>query len=78
MYYILYYRMYLKMDGNVAVAIVALRPAIEDLISRTSNDPNLILNMNETDTKLIRVLKDLCDFNAGRNNLSPITFHEKQ
>lgn len=62
------------MDVKVASAIVALRPAIEDLIIRTVEDPKLILKPTTTDTKLIKILRYLCDFNAGRHNLSPITF----
>lgn len=62
------------MDVKVAAAIVALRPAIEDLIIRVVEDPNLIKNPSITDIKLIKMLRDLCNFNAGRNNLLPITF----
>lgn len=62
------------MDVKVAAAIVALRPAIEDLIIRTSEDPKLILKPSKVDTKLINVLRGLCNFNAGRNHLSPIIF----
>jgi len=62
------------MDVKVAAAIVALRPAIEDLIMRTVEDPKLILKPTITDIKLIKLLRDLCNFNAGRDNLTPITF----
>ncbi|XP_060853737.1 dosage compensation regulator-like isoform X2 [Rhopalosiphum padi] len=65
---------YLRMDVKVAAAIVALRPAIEDLIMRTVEDPKLILKPTITDIKLIKLLRDLCNFNAGRDNLTPITF----
>jgi len=65
------------MDVKVASAIVALRPAIEDLIIRTVEDPKLILKPTTTDTKLINILKYLCDFNAGRHNLPPITFETR-
>lgn len=63
------------MDVEIAAAIVALRLAIDDLIVRTAKNPKLILKPNEVDIKLINVLKDLCNFNAGRNNLSSITFY---
>lgn len=69
---------YLKMDVKVASAIVALRPAIEDLIIRTVEDPKLILKPTTTDTKLINILRYLCDFNAGRHNLPPITFDTRE
>lgn len=62
------------MDVKVAAAIVALRPAIEDLILKAAEDPELIKKPSITDSKLIKMLKDLCNFNAGRNNLLPITF----
>lgn len=62
------------MDVKVAAAIVALRPAIENIILRTANNPKLILEFNETDIKLIDLLKELCNFNAGRDNLSPVKF----
>lgn len=62
------------MDVKIAAAIVALRPAIEDIIVRTVKNPKLILKFNKTDIKLINTLKKLCTFNAGRDNLSPITF----
>lgn len=65
---------HLQMDVKVAAAIVALRPAIEDLIIRAVKDPKLIENPSITDIKLIKMLRDLCNFNAGRNNLHPITF----
>lgn len=64
------------MNVKIAAAIVALRPAVEDLIIRTSENPKLLLKLNKVDTKLIHVLRSLCNFNAGRNHLSPITFNE--
>lgn len=62
------------MDPSSASAIVALRPAIERLIVHASEEPESISSLNETDIKLIEVLKELCNFNAGRHNLSPISF----
>lgn len=64
------------MDGKIAAAIVALRPAIEDLIIRTTENPKLLLKPNKVDTKLIRVLRHLCNFNTGRIHLSPISFNK--
>ncbi|XP_008183325.1 ATP-dependent RNA helicase A-like [Acyrthosiphon pisum] len=64
----------LKMDVTAASAIVALRPAIESLIVHASEEPGSIAMLSETDIKLINVLKELCNFNCGRYNLSPITF----
>jgi len=62
------------MDPTAASAIVALRPAIESLIVHASEEPESIATLRETDIKLINVLKELCNFNCGRYNLSPISF----
>lgn len=64
------------MDVKSASAIVALRPAIESLIVRVSEEPESITSFNETDLQLIEVLKDLCSFNSGRFNLPPISFDQ--
>lgn len=64
------------MDPKIASAIVALRPAIERLIVLASEEPESIIEFNELDTKLINVLKVLCNFNTGRYNLSPILFDQ--
>ncbi|XP_022167135.1 dosage compensation regulator [Myzus persicae] len=64
----------LKMDATAASAIVALRPAIERLIVQASEQPELIGMLSEADIKLINILKELCNFNCGRYNLSPISF----
>lgn len=42
----------LKMDPQVASLIVALRPALESLVIRTSQDPEQIMEMTETDKKV--------------------------
>lgn len=65
------------MDVKSASAIVALRPAIESLLIRGSEDPESILELSDVDLKLINVLKELCSFNSGRYNLSPISFSQK-
>lgn len=62
------------MDVKTASAIVALRPAIESLIVRVSEDPEQISELSDRDVKLINVLKELCNFNSGRHNLTPISF----
>ncbi|XP_029345786.1 dosage compensation regulator [Acyrthosiphon pisum] len=64
----------LKMDARAASAIVALRPAIESLIVHASEEPESIATLSERDIKLINLLKELCNFNCGRYNLSPISF----
>lgn len=65
------------MDPTAASAIVALRPAIESLIVHASEEPESIAMLRETDIKLINVLKELCNFNCGRYNLSPISFIQR-
>jgi ATP-dependent RNA helicase A len=69
-------RINLKIDVKTASAIVALRPAIESLIINASKNPESISMLTETDNKLINVLKELCNFNSGRYNLSPILFDQ--
>lgn len=64
------------MDAKAASSIVALRPAIESLIVHTSENPESISILSEIDIKLITVLKELCNFNSGRYNLSPISFDQ--
>lgn len=68
----------LKMDVKAASAIVALRPAIESIIVHVSEDPESITMLSETDIKLINLLKELCSFNCGRYNLSPISFNQSE
>lgn len=74
---IFFCRISLKMDAKSAAAIVALRPAIESLIVRVSESPKSITTLNEADIKLKDVLKELCNFNSGRYNLSPISFEKE-
>jgi ATP-dependent RNA helicase A len=42
----------LKMDPLVAAQIVALRPALESLVVRASQEPEQILEMAPTDMKV--------------------------
>jgi len=65
------------MDVKAASAIVALRPAIESIIVHVSENPESITMLSETDIKLINILKELCNFNCGRYNLSPISFNQR-
>lgn len=65
------------MDVKAASAIVALRPAIESIIVHVSENPESITMLSETDVKLINILKELCNFNCGRYNLSPISFNQR-
>jgi len=71
------YRITLKMNVKAASAIVALRPAIESIIVHVSENPESITTLSKRDIKLINLLKELCNFNCGRYNLSPISFDQR-
>ncbi|XP_026462459.1 dosage compensation regulator isoform X3 [Ctenocephalides felis] len=55
----------LDMDPNEAVAILALRPALESLVVRASSDPEMIMQMGEEDAQVINIIRELCLINAG-------------
>lgn len=42
----------MEMNPNVAAKIVALRPALESLIVRSSNDPEQVLAMGPLDSEV--------------------------
>lgn len=46
----------LDMDPNEAVAILALRPALESLVVRASSDPEMIMQMGEEDAQ-VKIIK---------------------
>ncbi|KAG1682493.1 ATP-dependent RNA helicase A protein [Nymphon striatum] len=54
----------LEMDPHVAASIVALRPALEALIVRATQDPDAIMTPVDRDQKIIDVVHKLCEFNA--------------
>ena len=53
-----------KMDPNFASAVVALRPAIEDLIMRTCKDPQGVDVLSEQDKQLVDTIKSICNFDV--------------
>ncbi|XP_049819168.1 dosage compensation regulator isoform X2 [Aethina tumida] len=55
----------LDMDPQVASEIVALRPALESLVIRASQNPETILEMNEIDQEVVSLIKELCRLHAG-------------
>ncbi|KYN07300.1 PREDICTED: dosage compensation regulator isoform X1 [Cyphomyrmex costatus] len=63
----------LDMNPQHAAAIVALRPALESLVVRASKDPETILELSPTEEKVLSVIKALCNMNACRHELEPIT-----
>lgn len=55
----------LDMDPEVAAMIVALRPALESLVIRASQEPEQVLEMGETDKMVVSTIKELCKLHAG-------------
>lgn len=60
------------MSPDIAATIVAIRPAIEQMIINAANDPESITSMSQEDTELIELIKMLCTFDAGRHGLEKI------
>lgn len=54
-----------QMDPNLASMLAALKPAIEDLVTKACDDPSEILNMSESEGKLIEIVKELSVMTAG-------------
>lgn len=55
----------LQMDGYQASLIAALRPALENLVVRASEQPDEILNPEPEIAKLISTIRELCIMDAG-------------
>lgn len=55
----------LDMSPQVAAKILALRPALESLVIRASQEPEQILHFGPTDGKVITTLKELCKLHSG-------------
>lgn len=55
----------LEMDGYQASLIAALRPALENLVVRASEQPDEILNPEPEIAKLISTIRELCVMDAG-------------
>ncbi|XP_062619292.1 ATP-dependent RNA helicase A-like isoform X2 [Saccostrea cucullata] len=60
----------LKMDYEAAAKIVALRPALEALIVRSTNNPEGIQNPGSQEESLMAAVRSLSRPNAGKFNLS--------
>ncbi|XP_065360974.1 dosage compensation regulator [Calliphora vicina] len=54
-----------KMDPYVASMLAALKPALEDLASTACDEPSEIQQLNEAQSKLVDVVKELCSLTAG-------------
>lgn len=59
----------LQMDPFEAARLVALRPAIDDLVLETAADPAEILNMDGSRQNLVELIRDLCAFDAGDHEI---------
>lgn len=59
----------LNMQPRQAALIAALRPAVENLIIRASEDPENISNIVQEQNKLVQVLRQLLKVNAGRHGM---------
>lgn len=60
------------MKPEIASAIVALRPTLEALVIRASEDPAGISQPSQIDEKVISVIKNLCKLNAGRHGMEQV------
>lgn len=59
-----------EMDPRHAAALAALKPAIETLITIACDRPDEIGQLEESQEKLINVVKELCVMNAGDYNIT--------
>lgn len=55
----------LEMDPLIASKIVALRPALESLVIRASQEPEQILEMGPIDQGVVSTIRELCKLHAG-------------
>ncbi|GFY54116.1 ATP-dependent RNA helicase A protein [Trichonephila inaurata madagascariensis] len=59
----------LKMPPRDAAVIVALQPAIEDLIMHIATEPQTVTDPQPVNKKIVDLIARLCDINAGKFNL---------
>lgn len=62
----------LRMTPYHASIILAIRPALEKLILRIADDPELICQFPADDQELLDTLQELCLINAGRNGMDSV------
>lgn len=60
------------MPPQLAAAVVALRPALEGLVVRASKEPEQVTELSPLDNKVINVIRQLCNFNAGRFGMEEV------
>ena len=61
-----YSRLNLKIDPAIAARIVAMRPALEALIVKATNNPEGLEEPNPDDTALMEVVRALSKISAGK------------
>lgn len=57
------------MSPEVAAGLLSLRPALDALVVKVSEDPEYTMEPTEVDNEVIQLIKELCAINAGRYNL---------
>ncbi|XP_046383681.1 dosage compensation regulator [Ischnura elegans] len=62
----------LDIKPQLAAAILALRPAMEAFVIRASSEPESLSEPSETDSKVVEVIRELCNMEAGREGMEPI------
>uniref|UniRef100_A0A182JYZ5 RNA helicase n=1 Tax=Anopheles christyi TaxID=43041 RepID=A0A182JYZ5_9DIPT len=59
----------LNMDPCDAAMILALRPCLQDLLVEISENPDSITALEAKHVKMLKVIKELCAFNAGDHEI---------
>ncbi|XP_076321258.1 LOW QUALITY PROTEIN: ATP-dependent RNA helicase A-like [Tachypleus tridentatus] len=59
----------LKIQPHIAAMIVALQPAIENLIMHYASDPESLTDLGPLNSRLVDVIRKLCEMNAGKFDL---------
>lgn len=55
----------LDMDPQLAAEIVALRPALESLVIKSSQEPEQILELTDVDRQVVSTIAELCKLETG-------------
>lgn len=71
MFFIHFTRINLDIDAKAAAAIVALRPSIEHLIVKASENPESFFPLRDLDQKLVNIIVELCRMEGDFPSLPP-------
>lgn len=63
-------RINLAMDPTIAARIVALRPALEKLIVKATDDPEMLEELQPADSALMEVVRALSKISAGKHGVT--------